>query len=381
MPLHCRRHACKLTLDERACSSTAVSWVRCGTFTGAQLIKPSLPLPSATRVTGFLRWPFDGGDSDRSRAVLGSCALAVVVVWVCFNLARLFWSFWPEDRLPPPPSDIANPIVPSSATSTGPQLDLDSLLGLGLFGEPLNQVDAAVAGQPLASDVPEDIEAAARETRLDLLLVGTLAESGNDLGTAVIEIRGQQMPYRVGDELPIGGNVSIAKVLPQRVVLDNNGTYELLNLFEDAAPVAAVASSNAAPQGGPRGSQAPSPAGASQFRSVSSQGAKRAAAYRQQLYSDPEMLADLVQVQAVQGPEGLRGYRVAPGKNAQEFMALGFQSGDVVTAVNDLPLSDPGNGVRLYSLMREASEARFTIERDGSEMTLSVDLQAAEQEQ
>ena len=189
------------------------------------------------------------------------------------------------------------------------------------------------------------------------------------------------MPYRVGDELPIGGNVSIAKVLPQRVVLNNNGTYELLNLFEDAAPVAAVASSNAVPQGGPGASQAPFPGGASQFRSVSSQGAKRAAAYRQQLYSDPEMLADLVQVQAVQGPEGLRGYRVAPGKNAKEFMALGFQPGDVVTAVNDLPLSDPGNGVRLYSLMREASEARFTIERDGSEMTLSVDLQAAEQEQ
>ena len=83
----------------------------------------------------------------------------------------------------------------------------------------------------------------------------------------------------------------------------------------------------------------------------------------------------------MQGPEGLRGYRVAPGENAKEFMALGFQSGDVVTAVNDLPLSDPGNGVRLYSLMREASEARFTIERDGSELTLSVNLQAAEQEQ
>ena len=91
------------------------------------------------------------------------------------------------------------------------------------------------------------------------------------------------------------------------------------------------------------------------------------------------MLSDLVQVQAVQGPEGLRGYRVEPGKNAKEFMAMGFEPGDVVTAVNDLPLSDPGNGVRLYGLMRTAAEARFTIERDGSELTLSVNLQSAEQ--
>ena len=342
--------------------------------------KPSLPLDLPEHVAGLLRWPRADADREGRVALLRGCLVAVAVVWVCVNLAGVVWTFWPAEKVSPPASGIANPITTTSSATAGPQVDLDAMLGLGLFGEPMNQVDAAAATQNPGSEVPEGIEADARETRLDLVLVGTLAESGNELGTAVIEIRGQQKPYRVGDELPIGGKVSIAKVLPQRVVLDNNGTYELLNLFDDAAPVIAVGAAREPIQNRSEASRAPPPGGATQFRSVSTQGVKLAKAYREQLYEDPEMLSDLVQVQAVQGPEGLRGYRVEPGKNAKEFMAMGFEPGDVVTAVNDLPLSDPGNGVRLYGLMRTAAEARFTIERDGSELTLSVNLQSAEQE-
>ena len=202
--------------------------------------KPSTILHLPEHLAGLLRWPRAGADRDRVLALLQGCLVAVAVVWVCINFAGVAWSLWPTEKVSPPPSGIANPITTTSSPSTGPQVDLDAMLGLGLFGEPMNQTDPAAATQNLGSEVPEGIEAEARETRLDLVLVGTLAESGNELGTAVIEIRGQQKPYRVGDELPIGGKVSIAKVLPQRVVLDNNGTYELLNLFDDAAPVIAV---------------------------------------------------------------------------------------------------------------------------------------------
>jgi general secretion pathway protein C len=63
--------------------------------------------------------------------------------------------------------------------------------------------------------------------------VGTLAGSEPDAGTAVIEVKGKQITFAVGDELPIATRVSLAKVLPTRVVLDNNGAYELLKLFAD----------------------------------------------------------------------------------------------------------------------------------------------------
>ena len=79
---------------------------------------------------------------------------------------------------------------------------------------------------------------------------------------------------------------------------------------------------------------------------------------------------------AVQGENGLRGYRVAPGRDAAQFTALGFESGDIVTAVNGYALSDPTNTVRLYQLMRDATDATFEVERDGATVSISVSLSA-----
>ena len=68
------------------------------------------------------------------------------------------------------------------------------------------------------------------------------------------------------------------------------------------------------------------------------------------------------------------GYRVAPGRDAEQFTALGFKAGDIVTAVNGYTLSDPTNTVRLYQLMRDATDATFEVERDGSPVSISVSL-------
>ena len=71
---------------------------------------------------------------------------------------------------------------------------------------------------------------------------------------------------------------------------------------------------------------------------------------------------------------GIYGYRVAPGSDATAFKALGFESGDIVTAVNGLDLSDPANTVSLYQSMRDATEATFDLKRGDTTLTLSVSL-------
>ena len=55
-------------------------------------------------------------------------------------------------------------------------------------------------------------------------------------------------------------------------------------------------------------------------------------------------------------------------------MRLDSQRGDIVTAVNGLALSDASNTVKLYQLMKDATDATFDIERDGGTVTVSVDL-------
>ena len=99
-----------------------------------------------------------------------------------------------------------------------------------------------------------------------------------------------------------------------------------------------------------------------------------ASRYRQQLYNDPQSLSGLLSISAVQGQSGLKGYRVSPGRDAAQFTALGFKSGDIVTAVNGYALSDPTNTVRLYQLMRDATDATFEIEREGAPVSISVSL-------
>jgi len=113
--------------------------------------------------------------------------------------------------------------------------------------------------------------------------------------------------------------------------------------------------------------EASSPATAAEQTALASQ-------YRRQLYDSPESLASVVSVSPVRKGDRVVGYRIAPGADRAAFDTFGFQSGDIVTAVNGLALSDASNTVKLYQTMKGATEASFDIERDGGTVTVNVDL-------
>ena len=96
--------------------------------------------------------------------------------------------------------------------------------------------------------------------------------------------------------------------------------------------------------------------------------------YRAKLYDNPQSLADVVRVSAVRENGELRGYRIAPGKEPEQFEQLGFKPGDLITSVNGIALNDPANTLRLYQTMRSASEAVFDLRRDDQPLTVSVSL-------
>ena len=96
--------------------------------------------------------------------------------------------------------------------------------------------------------------------------------------------------------------------------------------------------------------------------------------YRAQLYDNPESLTKVVSVAPVKDADGIVGYRISPGKDRAAFDAFGFRAGDVVTAVNGLTLSDASNSIKLYQMMKDATQATFDINRDDGTVTISVDL-------
>lgn len=313
----------------------------------------------------------------KSLARFQQVLLLLLCVWSAQSTVRLLWAMWPNPSIEAPATVLVNPVRSAGVVNKSVAVDLPSLLDLGLFGDPVPE--AVLAETRAASDTPrEGIEQGARETRLDLTLTGIVASTEDGLGTAIIETKNSQSAYAVGDTLPVSGSVTVAKVMPAQVVLDNNGTYELLTLFDQALQGSLVSAPKAVSSPPMQSGGVPRPAasavGAQEVRVDNAEATGLAAKYREQLYENPQSLAELVTVSAVRGDEGLRGYRVAPGRYPAQFESLGFQAGDIVTAVNGLALSDPANTLRLYQTMRDATGASFDVERQGASVTVSISL-------
>ena len=316
------------------------------------------------RFRGLYRWVAD----EQRLPVLQRGLIAVLVLWAVNSTANTLWALIPSSPVEVSKSVVINPPPSSNAASAGSEtIDVSSILGMSVFGaaEPSEVQDLAPVNA--VATPREGIETGARETSLALTLTGIVASTTDGLGSAMIEARKKQELYSVGDDLPANGKVTLAKILPKQVVIDNNGTYELITLFDDNGIVGIVQSAS---------SELPNrtPALTAEVSTNQSERQQLAANYREQLYSDPQSLAGLVSISAVQSDGGLKGYRVAPGRDAEQFTALGFKAGDIVTAVNGYALSDPTNTVRLYQLMRDATDATFEIERDGSPVSISVSL-------
>ena len=316
------------------------------------------------RFRGLYRWVAD----EQRLPVLQRGLIAVLVLWAVNSTANTLWALIPSSPVEVSKSVVINPPPSSNAASAGSEtMDVSSILGMSVFGaaEPSEVQDLAPVNA--VATPREGIENGARETSLALTLTGIVASTTDGLGSAMIEARKKQELYSVGDDLPANGKVTLAKILPKQVVIDNNGTYELITLFDDNGIVGIVQSAS---------SELPNrtPALTAEVSTNQSERQQLAANYREQLYSDPQSLAGLVSISAVQSDGGLKGYRVAPGRDAEQFTALGFKAGDIVTAVNGYALSDPTNTVRLYQLMRDATDATFEIERDGSPVSISVSL-------
>lgn len=297
---------------------------------------------------------------------------AVFAIWGVLALSQLIWALLPAGDVPlPADAAIINPASLATATTRGDDpVNIGQVQSWHLFGEagavdPAAQLPEVETAEASARD---GIEKGARETRLALKLRGVVASSEDGLGYAVIEHKSKQDIYAVEDKLPVSGRVTLAKVMPRQVVLDNGGTYELLELFDDSSLDSQLVLQP------PKAESAPSPDRARTALASGADASALARTYRERLYQNPQALADVVSVSAVRENGELRGYRISPGKQPEQFATLGFRPGDLVTSVNGIALNDPANTIRLYQTMRSASEAVFELQRDEQPVTVSVSL-------
>lgn len=280
----------------------------------------------------------------------------ILVILLAWLLATLSWQL-----LPQPTNTVLVAPTPSSVNRAKPQ-DLSHLTRYPLFGK----VESTATPAPIA--VTE-----APKTQLNVRLTGLVAVPAKpEAGTAVIEHRGTEASYAVGDMLD-GTRAKLHQVLDDRVLLEQNGRFETLML--DGVEFTRIAQANAGlgREDNPELAATQEPILIAQpiatgFNNPELQ------AQREEIMAEPMKFFDYVRVTPVQRDGQLAGYRLMPGKDAAMFQQLGFQQGDLAIEINGVPLNDIQQAGRIINDLREASEAAIKIEREGEIRDILVSL-------
>lgn len=279
-----------------------------------------------------------------------AAVIVLLTLMLALSLARLFWLLFTPNA-PAPATAFAAPAAVTGANS-GTMIDIVALKALDLFGR--NDAPEGAVEQPQVAE-PEVI--AAEETKLALVLKGIVGSNQVDAARAIIANGNDQDIYAPGDKLPVGNQVTLQKILTDKVILNNSGRYESLLLYEEGV------SAGARPQ--PRRTvAAPRPV------------IEIPESVQQALETGnvPASINDVIKLTVAREGSDIVGYRVRPGRHRQLFDELGFKTGDVVTHVNGIVVDDPAKAMAVYREVRGATSARFDIQRDGGLVTLEIDL-------
>jgi general secretion pathway protein C len=283
-----------------------------------------------------IRSPLSAAGGD-ARAVLMAAgptiAAFALVLLIAAQLASLAW------RLYASPAESADQ-APVAADTAVPVVDVAGIVNAHLFG-----IAAADPG------------AAPAEASGNLVLAGTLAGRVPEQGWAILGPSQQAARvYATGTTLP--GGARLVAVYADRVILERAGRREYLSLPRlsgGARPAAGVFPPPPTAQLPPDG-------------------------VRDVLAQPPAAASEILRPQPVFAGGQLRGYRVYPGRNRQQFTRLGLLPGDLVTAVNGAPLEDPGRGLEALQGLAAGGMATLTVDRNGQVRQLTVDIASASQE-
>ena len=301
-------------------------------------------------------------------------AIFLLVIWLSYSLARLFWLVMPNPAIPPASVMLVGANSAAGAVSAD-AVDIAQLKALSPFGNS-NAQEAAptIEAQPGTQGIEQD----AADTQLNLVLRGVLGSTDDKAGRAIIVAGDRADVYAVGDTLPVGNNVTLAKVLNVRVIINNNGTFESLWLFKEDpnAPQITVSAPAAGtnPRTNRRGYAGPPYQQQASIVDRSQADAPRFGPDHPDTEGVAKSLADVVGMSIYRENGAVIGYKIRPGRNVELFNSLGLQNGDIVTAVNGVPLSNPGKVMEIYKSMGSATSANLEIRRGGSTVNLDVML-------
>jgi general secretion pathway protein C len=224
------------------------------------------------------------------------------------------------------------------------RVDVGGIVEAHLFGDAAENSRAQPAN-----------DAAAPPTSANLVLTGTIAGADPKRGTAIVKDNGKSAVYLVGGDV---GGASVYAVYVDRVILNRNGKLESLFM--------------------PRST--PSAAGSAQYANENS-GLGKAPVPADSMADSKRGLADVVRVGSAVGSDTgqIRGFHIYPGKDRSAFADAGLHGGDLVVAVNGIPVVEQSrnDGQGAFNVIGNSARATMTIERFGRTTDVTIDVAQA----
>jgi general secretion pathway protein C len=294
----------------------------------------------------------------KNQQTINLLAVAVLAVFLLSYAAELTWRLWPQ----PFASSRFESISSSQSVSlenSNSRLNLTDIKRLNLFGD----FNAGPIEQKEVTDAPV--------TRLNLTLTGVVASSVKDQGAAIIENRNQQQTYGIGEKIE-GTSVSLKEVYADRVIIKNGSSNETLMLDG----VDYNKNTNQLSQL-PLANLQPIDQGPEELRQTLSNEAILAG---RELQDQPASFIDYIAVSPHRPDGELLGYRVSPGKKPTLFKAAGLKSGDVITDINGLDLTDMQEALEAMNMLKELQSLQMSVQREDELITIYLDLPQREEE-
>ncbi|EGQ9096531.1 type II secretion system protein GspC [Vibrio alginolyticus] len=278
-------------------------------------------------------------------SLLLTCLFIAITGWI---LGKIVWLAIPQSSEVPQWRPSASSVA---ASNKGDAIDFNALQNANLFGK-FTEQKAAVVEQPIVKDAPK--------TRLNLTLVGAVASSDANTSLAVIANRGKQATYGLGEEIE-GTRATLKAVLVDRVIIDNQGRDETLMMqgieYKKLSESPQVARAQA-----------------QRAEAATSDVGEKLEQIREEIAKDPQSVFKYITISPVKKDGDIVGYRVSPGRDAALFNDVGLQPGDIAVQLNGFDLSDPSSSVQLMQVMSDPQELNLTVERDGQQYDIYIQL-------
>ena len=280
---------------------------------------------------------------DRGRAIAAANRLLpawvslILVVAIAWQLARIVWLLVPA---PAAGDNVSAPATtPATSGAADGGADVQSIAASHIFGI----AASGPAKEPAAViEVTENLN----DTRLtNLALKGTMAATPAEEAIAIIADGGdEEKVYSIGDAVTSGA--TLHAVYPDRVVLNENGVLTNLKLpkeFSDSSSAMAMRRSAV----------------------TSVRASEPTDSIQAVVAQNVSQLADIIRPTPyfVNGEQ--QGYRVYPGRNRQQFAALGLRPGDLIKDIDGQSLTDPQQAMQIFQNLDNADQVSVTVERNG----------------